>query len=293
MKKDKKYSLRNMIQSPIIKIIIGSMFCILIPILINKLLLDNFFQFLGLNENLNRAIRVFITILILMPFSYYYLFGNLENREITELRLKNNGKQIIINFILSIAIISISFILLISSGLIKASFLQFPTNIIVNLILIVSFVITEEIFFRGILYRIVENSWGTRIALISSVLVFALLHLGNANANIISLLSVATGGAVLGVIYTYTKNLLMPIAFHFGWNLTQVLLGFGLSGGNEFSNLYILKLNFSGSDILTGGTSGIENSIIAIFILMILFVVLYKKSSDLDKITFMKKRRNL
>jgi len=212
---------------------------------------------------------------------------------ITELRLKNNGKQIIINFILSIAIISISFILLISSGLIKASFLQFPTNIIVNLILIVSFVITEEIFFRGILYRIVENSWGTRIALISSVLVFALLHLGNANANIISLLSVATGGAVLGVIYTYTKNLLMPIAFHFGWNLTQVLLGFGLSGGNEFSNLYILKLNFSGSDILTGGTSGIENSIIAIFILMILFVVLYKKSSDLDKITFMKKRRNL
>ena len=289
MKEQRKLSLKKIIQNPINKIIIGSIFCIVIPVLINKPILDNLFQILGLSENLNRAIRVFITTFILMPMLYYFLFNKLENRKVTELKFKNNGKSIIINFILSVAIISISFISLMFSGFIKASYLQFPTEIIVHLILIMSFVITEEIFFRGIFYRIIENKWGTVIALISSVIIFSFLHLGNENASVLSFISVATGGAVLGIIYTYTKNLLAPIAFHFGWNLTQILLGFGLSGGNEFSKLYILKLNFFGSDVLTGGVSGIENSIIAIILLMVLFVVIYKKSCDLDKINYSKK----
>ena len=279
---------KKFIQSPIIKIIIGSIICILIPVLINKLILENLFEILGLSENLNRAIRVFITTIILMPVLYYYLFSKLEKRKITELKFRS--MPILFSFLTAVIIIGSSFILLIFTGFIKTSFLQFPQAVTVNLILVMSFVIIEEIFFRGIFYRIIENSWGTKIALISSVLIFSLLHLGNENTTIFSFLSVATGGAVLGIIYTYTKNLLAPIAFHFGWNLLQVLLGFGLSGGDEFSQLYILELKLSGSDILTGGISGIENSVIAILFLLILFIVLYKRSCKFDRIIFMKRK---
>ena len=279
---------KKFIKSPIIKIIIGSIICILIPVLINKLILENLFEILGLSENLNRAIRVFITTIILMPVLYYYLFSKLEKRKITELKFRS--MPILFSFLTAVIIIGSSFILLIFTGFIKASFLQFPQAVTVNLILVMSFVIIEEIFFRGIFYRIIENSWGTKIALISSVLIFSLLHLGNENTTIFSFLSVATGGAVLGIIYTYTKNLLAPIAFHFGWNLLQVLLGFGLSGGDEFSQLYILELKLSGSDILTGGISGIENSVIAILFLLILFIVLYKRSCKFDRIIFMKRK---
>lgn len=96
MTERKKHSLKNIIQLPIIKIIIGGLFCILIPVLINKLVLDNIFQLLEFNDNLNRAIRVFITTIILMPLLYYFLFARLENRKITELRLRNTGITILI-----------------------------------------------------------------------------------------------------------------------------------------------------------------------------------------------------
>ena len=290
MKEQKKYSLKNIIQLPILKIIIGGLLCVLIPVLVNKLVLENLFQILGINDNLNRAVRVFITTLILMPLLYYFLFERLENRKITELKSRNTGIPVIIGFILSTAIISISFILLIFIGFIKILVVQFPEVIIVNIILILGFVITEEIFFRGIFYRIIENTWGTKIAIISSALIFSILHLGNEDISIMSFISVIAGGAVLGILYTYTKSLLVPIAFHFGWNLTQVLFGFGLSGGDEFSKLYIFKLNLSSFDIITGGTSGIENSIIPILILVVVFIVLYKKSYDSNKITLLKRK---
>ena len=291
MKKWEKNSLKNIIRSPILKIIIGGLTCILIPVLINKLVLDNLFSVLGFNENLNRGIRVIITTLILMPLLYIFLFSKLENRKVTEFVFRNNSVSVSISFILSIIIIGISFMLMLWMGFINVSPGQFPKNIIVNVIIILGLVITEEIFFRGIFYRIIEDRWGTVIALASSALIFSLMHLENENASFMTFLSVITGGAVLGILYTYTKSLLVPIAFHFGWNLIQVFLGYGLSGGDEFSELYVFKLKLSGSDIITGGMSGIENSVIAVLILIIVFIVLYKKSYDSNKTILLKRER--
>lgn len=281
---------RSIIQLPILKIIIGELFCVLLPVLVNKLVLDNLFRMVGFSDVLNRSVRVFITTLILMPVLYNFLFTRLENRKVTELKLKGAGIPVIIGFVSSTAIISLSFVLLTFVRLIEISTVQFPEVAIANIILILGFVITEEIIFRGIFYRIIENRWGTIIAIISSALIFSILHLGNENASIMSFISVMAGGAVLGILYTYTKSLLVPIAFHFGWNLTQVLLGFGLSGGNEFSKLYIFKLNLTGPDIITGGTSGLENSIIPILFLVVVFIVFYMRSYDLNKITLLKNR---
>ena len=293
MKEQKKYSWSNMIHQPIVKIIIGTLFCILIPILINKLVLDNVFHILGINDNLNRGVRVFITTIILMPSLYYFLFAKLENRRVTELQFKNMSVPIIIGFVSSIAVIGLSFFSLVLMGYITIQEVYSPESVIINIIIILGFVIIEEIFFRGIFYRIIENTWGTIIALVSSALLFSILHLANENASIMSFASVAAGGAILGILYTYTKNLLVPIAFHFGWNLTQVLLGFGLSGGNEFSALYLLKFSLSGSAFLTGGYSGIENSIIPILCLIILFTVLLRKSYHSNTIVKLKKNKKM
>jgi CAAX protease family protein len=291
MKNQKKYSLEKIIKFPISKIIIGGLVCILIPVLVNKFVLDNLFQMFGFSDNLNRAVRVFITTIILMPLLYYFLFVRLENREISELKFKNTGISVLKSFILATAIISFSFLLLLVIRFIKIEVIQFPELIIANTILILGFVITEEIFFRGVFYRILETTWGTKRAIIYSALIFSILHLGNENTSIMSFMSVITGGAVLGILYTYTKSLLAPIAFHVGWNLMQVLLGFGLSGGDEFNKLYVFKLNLSGYEIITGGDSGIENSIISVLILGIVFMVFYKKSNESNKIILVKRKR--
>lgn len=283
MKDHKKGRFKNIIQLPVFKIFIGGITCILIPVLINKLVLKDLFEVLGFNDNINRAVRVIITTLFLMPLFYNFLFSKLENRKVTEFALRGNITSVSVGFVTSIIIIGISFLLMLWMGFIIVSPAQFPENIIVNVIIILGLVITEEIFFRGIFYRIIESRWGTVIALISSTAIFSLMHIENENASLMTFLSAIAGGAVLGIFYTYTKSLLVPIAFHFGWNLMQALLGFGLSGGDEFSELYIFKLKPAGSDIITGGMSGIENSVFAVLILIILFIVLYRKSYDSDK----------
>ena len=290
--KYKTNSFSNIIRTPIVKIIIGGLICILLPVLINKLLLDNLFKMLEFNDNLNISVRVCITMFILMPLFYIILFRSLEKRRISELDI-TNVKSIILSFILSILIIGISFILLNIIGLITISDVQVPELIILNVIVVISFVLIEEFFFRAIFYRIIESSWGTKIALVLSALIFALLHLSNENTSILSFLSVISGGLVLGILYTYTKNLFVPIAFHFGWNLSQVLLGFGLSGGDEFNKLYVFNLNVKGNTILTGGESGVENSVLIVIILLALFAILYKMSQQENKIIYRQQRVKL
>ena len=239
--------------------------------LINKFILESIFDLIGLNEVTNRAIRVFITTIFLMPFLYIVLFKSDIKQTISQAVSKLQLTKILTWLTISIVIIVSVFLLLHFTNHIEIITVSAPKKIIVNLILILGLVIAEELFFRGILYKILEQYWGVIIAIIVSSAIFALLHISNDNTSITSFISVIIGGAVLGILYTNSRNILVPITFHFGWNLSQVLLGFGLSGGNEFSSLYILKLNMNGSDVITGGISGVENSIISIIILMILF----------------------
>jgi len=267
MKKENRLS--KVLLLPLIKILLGLIFCILIPMIINKLILENLFQLFGLSENINRGIRVFISAIMLMPIFYIYLYRKLDGREITEFSKVNIFKNLNYGFYSAVIIILFSFILLIIFDLVDISGASFPQNLIVNLIIILGLVITKELVFRGIFYRIIEKRYGTIFALILSAIIFAILHLSNENTSVFSFISVMVGGISLGLLFTYTKSLWMPIAFHFGWNLMQVLLGFGLSGGNEFYQSYIFQLNLDENNIISGGNSGIENSLISIIFLSI------------------------
>lgn len=263
----------------LIKIIIGGLVCILVPILINKILLENLLDYTGVGDNINRAIRSFITTIILMPSLYLFVFRDMKRTKYTEFKLKSVLIPIFSWFTIPIFIIGLLFLLLVITNQIEVTTILIPDLIIVNVILILGLVITEEILFRGILYRIIEERWGTTVALSVSSLVFALFHFTNENISINSILSVIAGGILLGILYSNSRNLVIPIAFHFGWNLSQVILGFGLSGGNEFSHLYLFKLNILGSDVITGGESGIENSVFAIVVLVGMFTYLFNKYS--------------
>ncbi|MBU1014129.1 MAG: CPBP family intramembrane metalloprotease [Bacteroidetes bacterium] len=270
-------SLKSIWLSPLMKIIICGLACILLPILINKLILESLFQFIGFNENLSRAIRAIISAFILMPLLYHYVLTKFYKQKPFDIKALNPWSGVFW-FAVSVLFIGLVYFIFILLGFIQVTEFISPKLLLVNGILIMSMVIIEEIFFRGIFYNIIEGRWGTLVALLTSSILFGVMHLPNENTSIASFLSAISGGIVLGILYTYTKNLLAPITFHFGWNLTQVLLGYGLSGGNEFADSYLLKFKTSGSDIITGGVSGIENSILVSILLFILFLILFKMS---------------
>ena len=118
----------------------------------------------------------------------------------------------------------------------------------------------EEVLFRGIVFRMIDDRWGTVVALVVSALIFGFVHISNNNATVWSSLAIAVeAGLLLGAAYKWSGTLWVPIGIHWSWNYFQgPIFGFAVSGGDTPS---LIKPVIQGSDWLTGGSFGAEASI--------------------------------
>lgn len=137
---------------------------------------------------------------------------------------------------------------------------------------------SEEVIFRGILFRMTDERYGLWAALGISALLFGAVHLMNPGASLWSSVAIAVeAGVLLGIVYKYSGSLWLPIGLHWAWNFTQGnVFGFPVSGcGLEES---IFRTSACGPDIITGGAFGPEASIISVILgtaLSILFIWLH------------------
>src|SRR5260221_1315019 len=121
----------------------------------------------------------------------------------------------------------------------------------------------EELLFRGILFRWIEEFGGSWAALLITSALFGLIHIMNPNATWFSSFAIAVeAGLLLGGAYMLTRSLWMPIGLHAAWNFTQGFIFDVPVSGNEERGLVTAKL--SGHVILSGGSFGIEASVIAL-----------------------------
>lgn len=122
----------------------------------------------------------------------------------------------------------------------------------------------EELVFRGVVFRLLEDSFGTTVALIASAGLFGLAHAGNPGATWTSTVAIMLeAGALLGLAYTWSRSLWLPIGLHFGWNFTEGgVFGVAVSGGPAHGGL--LRVSLEGRDLLTGGAFGPEASVAAV-----------------------------
>ncbi len=123
----------------------------------------------------------------------------------------------------------------------------------------------EEVIFRGIVFRWVEELGGSWAALAVSSALFGLAHGMNDGATWFSTLAVAVeAGLLLGGAYMLTRTLWLAIGIHAGWNLTQGLVfdvpvsGFPVEGAVEAA--------LDGPELLTGGAFGLEASVLALIV---------------------------
>ena len=124
----------------------------------------------------------------------------------------------------------------------------------------------EEILFRGVLFRWIDEKWGFVAALIVSALLFGAMHYGQPGATWWSSLAIAIeAGLLLGAAYKYSGTLWLPIGIHWAWNFVQGnVFGFQVSGGDAGKSLLQAKVN--GPGYLTGGAFGAEASIITVIL---------------------------
>ena len=124
---------------------------------------------------------------------------------------------------------------------------------------------TEELLFRGILFRFLEQFGGSWFALALTSALFGLAHIFNDNASALSSFAIAIeAGVLLGGAYMLTRSLWMPIGLHAAWNFTQgVVYDVPVSG---FDQQGLVTAQLSGPELLSGGAFGLEASVIAMVI---------------------------
>ena len=129
----------------------------------------------------------------------------------------------------------------------------------------------EEIISRGILFRVVEDSFGTWFAVVFSGLLFGLGHIANPNSNAWMALAIAVeAGFLLGMAYAWTRSLWFVIALHAAWNFTQgPLLGIPVSG---IAVDGLLDSTLQGPPALSGGQFGAEGSLLTVIICVALAI---------------------
>lgn len=127
----------------------------------------------------------------------------------------------------------------------------------------------EELVYRCLLFRVLERSWGTGVALAAQALIFALGHLENVEEGgtgdvVTMLVAVTLLGLLWGGLFVLARNLWVVAAHHAAWNFTILLSGVPLSGIEDWRTLAPFESRYAGPDWLTGGTFGPESSLLVI-----------------------------
>ena len=121
----------------------------------------------------------------------------------------------------------------------------------------------EELLFRGVLFRFLEEFGGSWAALAITSLLFGLAHLNNPNASWFSSFAIAVeAGILLGAVYMLTRNLWMAMGLHAAWNFTQGFIWDVPVSGIDTHGIVTARLD--GPELLSGGTFGLEASMIAL-----------------------------
>lgn len=127
--------------------------------------------------------------------------------------------------------------------------------------------VAEEIAFRGVLFRLSEDLFGTWAAVGISALVFGLAHLTNPGATLWGAVAIALeAGVLFAAVYVVTRSLWWCMGLHFAWNMVQgPVYGSVVSGSGSAAGW--LRAQFDGPAWLTGGQFGIEASVVSVVLL--------------------------
>lgn len=188
----------------------------------------------------------------------------LEKRKASELSMDDFGRETGAGLLVGFGFFCAITLLLFLSGSYKVTDVNFnPVALITDFTFFFMVAVGEEVIFRGIFFRMIDERFNTWVALLISALVFGFVHIVNPGATVWSSTAIAIeAGIMLALAYKYSGSLWLPIGIHWAWNFTQGnIFGFSVSGGDAGNSLLTSSVN--GPEFITGGAFGPEASILA------------------------------
>ena len=186
----------------------------------------------------------------------------IERREPSDLALSPGLRELGIGLLIGSGLYTAGVLVLMVLGFARIEGMS-PVSIMIPAIaMAISSGFLEELLFRGALFRIVEEWLGSWASVIISSVVFGFVHLMNPAATLTGAIFISIeAGLLLAAAYMLTRRLWLGIGFHISWNYTQsAVFGGVVSGGVAEPGLF--KTVFTGPDLITGGSFGLEASLI-------------------------------
>ncbi|WP_106402302.1 CPBP family intramembrane glutamic endopeptidase [Actinocorallia populi] len=210
---------------------------------------------------------------VLAVFVYAWAVRWSERREPVEVAAKGSAASIGLGTLIGVGMFTAVIVNIMLMGGYQVDGLGSMTGAIALLGFMAAAAVTEELLFRGILFRIIEERIGTWVSLVLTSLLFGLIHLANPDASLWGAIAIAIeAGGMLAAAYAATRTLWVPIGLHFGWNFAAAGIFSTVVSGNGDSQ-GLLSGTTSGSALLTGGDFGPEGSLYAVGFGLLLTVV--------------------
>jgi hypothetical protein len=215
------------------------------------------------DKSLKKVGAVLLTAVVLSAYSEYVRL--VEKRSVSELSAPHALRELGAGVLLGALLLSLTIGVLAALGLYHvtgnngwlALFATVPGFILAAVL--------EEVVMRGIVFRILEQSLGSWLALALSAAIFGALHLLNPGATLLNAGAVMLeAGILLAAAYMLTRRLWLCIGIHFAWNFTQGgIFSAAVSGG---ASRGLLQAKLVGPEWLTGGAFGVEASAVALLV---------------------------
>lgn len=209
---------------------------------------------------------------ILGCLSYVFYVVKIEKRAVSELSLKGAGQEYGLGFVVGGLMLCASAAGIAALGGLRIVSLNPGAVLILPLIMHITVGLIEEMLMRGILFRVVQESLGSWIALAASGVVFGAMHLLNDNITVLAIANITAAGVFLASAYLLTGRLWLAAGLHAAWNFVQEgIFSVAVSGHEVKAGLLITER--SGPEWLTGGAFGIEGSAIDLVVVVLASVV--------------------
>ena len=245
------------------------------------LFLSQFVPAIGsLSNNLwIKSILLFIGGLSILAL--YAVFVKLfEKRPVFELSIKRASRDLLTGFSIGILFIAIIVLILAMIGVYRIDSIGLNwESMLLDFVVFFLVAASEEVIFRGIVFRMIKDRFNIIAAFIISSLSFGFIHLWNVDLWTAVAIS-AEAGFMLAAAYNLRNNLWIPIGIHWAWNfISGTVFGLGVSGTEQEYSLITPEIN--GPYILNGGSNGFEGSIVTCICGVLLSFVLLHYSNKL------------
>lgn len=221
-----------------------------------------------------KSILAVVSMATLALIVYFGFARFIERRSVSELTLSGAGREWGGGLLIGAGLYTACVLVLMMLGMYRIEGLNPWTFVIPAVAMALSSGIFEELIFRGLLFRSVEDILGSWISLAVSSLVFGFVHLMNPAGTITGAIYISVeAGLLLAAAYMLTRRLWMSIGFHMAWNYTQSAIFSGIVSGSTPAP-GLIRSNIRGPEVLTGGNFGLESSVIAFLLCTTTGVVL-------------------